>query len=289
MNTRRISAMELITIMGLITIVIVITPLILAAANNTTREKIIAFTGDSITDGIMSEWKGLLGSFPRFLISISDEPNELLWGYKILNVAEGGASFGKVPNLFSHTGYFPLIPEQIEKAIRLNPDILVVWGGTNDITAQLLDLQSKTLEENWNDVVEQIKKSSIKNVIFVTHYEPYPSDTFDQLKNDPGVIKAQRMRRHFNELIIKTCESNERFHVFRADQIVSPGGSAPRAILSRDYVHLSFIGHALIAAEMLKLFEEIIPDLVYVEPWWLDDTVTTYALAKEIFSSRHTL
>jgi lysophospholipase L1-like esterase len=191
-----------------------------------TFQKYVAL-GDSFTEGIGDPD----ATRPNGLRGWADRTAEVL----AAEAAAAGTGFGYA-NLAIRGRKLPaIIAEQVDEALALQPDLVTIHGGGNDVLRPKVDLDA--LAADYDAAVGRLKASGAHVVMF-TIADP----------RDSGVFRLMRGRfAIFNEWVREIAESHDATVV----DMWRMRGWAHAEVFDEDRLHLNPVGHQRIAMAVL--------------------------------------
>jgi lysophospholipase L1-like esterase len=175
--------------------------------------------GDSFTEGVgdpdPTRPNGLRGWADRVAEVLAEQTDD--FGYA--NLAIRGRKLG------------PIVAEQVEPAIALEPDLVTIHGGGNDVLRPRVDLD--TLARTYDDAITRLVASGARVVVF-TIADP----------SNSGVIRVIRGRTAiFNEWVREIAER----HGATLVDLWRIRGWKVAEVMDPDRLHLNAVGHQRIA------------------------------------------
>lgn len=160
-----------------------------------------------------------------------DEP----FGYA--NLAIRGRKMGKI------------LDEQIEPALALEPDLVTIYSGVNDILRPRVDIDA--IMRDYRDALRRLRDAGITVAIF-TAFDPGTKGFFGPLRGRLAIYNE-----HVRELAEETgCLILDSWRMRPA---------RPETMWADDRIHLNAIGHQYIAIKVLDALG-VPHDLVELEP-----------------------
>ena len=195
--------------------------------------------GDSFTEGVgdpdASRPNGLRGWADRVADVLAEQTDD--FGYA--NLAIRGRKLGAI------------ISEQLEPAIALEPDLITIHGGGNDVLRPRVDID--TLAATYDAAIERLVASGARVVMF-TVYDPGPGGIYGPVRGRMAI---------FNEWVREICDRHDvtLVDMWRMRDVDIVGA------MDDDRMHLNHLGHTYIARQVLTALgvEHDIPPVV-VEP-----------------------
>lgn len=181
--------------------------------------------GDSFTEGVgdpdpdrPNGWRGWADRFAEALAVVAGP------GFGYANLAIRGR---KLP---------AIIDEQLEPALALEPDLVTIHGGGNDVLRPRVDLDA--LAARYDDAVAQLANSGAKVVMF-TIADPGSNSVMSVIRGRMAI---------FNEWVREIAERHDATVV----DLWRMRGWKVAEILDEDRLHLNAVGHQAIAIEVLE-------------------------------------
>ncbi len=181
--------------------------------------------GDSFTEGVgdpdPARPNGLRGWADRVAEVLAAQPGAEEFGYA--NLAIRGRKLA------------PIVAEQVAPALRLEPDLISIHAGANDVLRPRVDLDA--LAATYDDAIGALSRSGARVVVFTT-FDPGNSGLYAALRGRMAI---------YNEHV---REISDRHGTTLVD-MWRMRDSNPAEVFDSDRMHLNAVGHQHIAFAVL--------------------------------------
>ena len=179
--------------------------------------------GDSFTEGVgdpdPTRPNGLLGWADRVADVLARQTDD--FGYA--NLAIRGRKLA------------PIVEEQVDAAVALEPDLVTIHGGGNDVLRPRVDIDA--LARTYDDAIARLSATGARVVMF-TIFDPGPSGIYGPVRGRMAI---------FNEWVREIADRHgvTVVDMWRMREVEIDGA------MDTDRMHLNSFGHAYIARSVL--------------------------------------